>query len=764
MLAHGDEPGLASPLADALLLAAAPLLDAGGLRVLGAIFGAGCDGELTPDEVRGAARRDRAQAEPPTGSARAASTTASSTALAARVGGDPDRGQRDGDPLRARRARRARRSAAGGAACSSPTLGGRLLWFDPQAALDGPARLAARGRRARRPRGGRRRSSRRSACAPSWPTSATRPRRRPRAMTASWTETRSPSFAARHVEQRRRRTSSRCSPRSRASRDAPRTRWSRACPRTSSWSSTRAPASLALAQPAVPLLRRLTAPAARRYVAGWPDGRARSTCSRRGCSRSGPRTSPGSREMLLLDARGAAAPSSRSPRATRRCRRRCARAGCAALAAAGRGLRWAPGSGCPGQTAHARPAIARRLREGRRPAFPPGLRDAWLLGGSVARPARARGGRAAPRVRFALDADGDPRARAGARLRRALARAQRGRLALAPGARWPAPVSSLSRRPAEAEPDDEGADARRRAEQAGEQPSRRRARRLRRGRAGRPAAASRARPRAPDAGTSTSRGPAASMSGTSKPRERRTRLGMPSSSSRPCDQLGLGLVAARRDGHQLALGVLRPDLARALVRARPCSSTVSCRGRSSGIPQSGQKRSSSGCRVAQRGQMSGPSSATGRPRPRTSLTRAVVDQVAAHLGLVAAREADDQPLDAGPAGGEVDVGLRRVGRRARVRVVDRAELVAASSISVSRRCSSMPSTSKRSGLAARFSRRGARVTARRRARRRRRSTRSGASRARVRDDRVEQLGGDPHRRRAYRRAPCAGGRATRPWS
>jgi hypothetical protein len=36
-----------------------------------------------------------------------------------------------------------------------------------------------------------------------------------------------------------------------------------------------------------------------------------------------------------------------------------------------------------GQTMHARPAIARRLREGRRPAFPPGVRDAPLLGGTV---------------------------------------------------------------------------------------------------------------------------------------------------------------------------------------------------------------------------------------------------------------------------------------------------------------------------------------------------------------------------------------------
>jgi hypothetical protein len=51
-LAHGDEPGLASPLCDALLLAAAALLAArGSPAVLGGIFGIGCDGELTPSEV-----------------------------------------------------------------------------------------------------------------------------------------------------------------------------------------------------------------------------------------------------------------------------------------------------------------------------------------------------------------------------------------------------------------------------------------------------------------------------------------------------------------------------------------------------------------------------------------------------------------------------------------------------------------------------------------------------------------------------------------
>jgi hypothetical protein len=36
-----------------------------------------------------------------------------------------------------------------------------------------------------------------------------------------------------------------------------------------------------------------------------------------------------------------------------------------------------------GQTRHIRPAVARRLREGGAPAFPPGRRDAALLGGTL---------------------------------------------------------------------------------------------------------------------------------------------------------------------------------------------------------------------------------------------------------------------------------------------------------------------------------------------------------------------------------------------
>jgi hypothetical protein len=49
-LGHGGEDGLASPLCDAVMLAAAARV--GETKpVLGGVFGVGCDGELTPDEV-----------------------------------------------------------------------------------------------------------------------------------------------------------------------------------------------------------------------------------------------------------------------------------------------------------------------------------------------------------------------------------------------------------------------------------------------------------------------------------------------------------------------------------------------------------------------------------------------------------------------------------------------------------------------------------------------------------------------------------------
>jgi hypothetical protein len=51
VLAHGDEPGLASPLCDAVMLAAAARVAESGRATLGAIFGPGCDGELTLREL-----------------------------------------------------------------------------------------------------------------------------------------------------------------------------------------------------------------------------------------------------------------------------------------------------------------------------------------------------------------------------------------------------------------------------------------------------------------------------------------------------------------------------------------------------------------------------------------------------------------------------------------------------------------------------------------------------------------------------------------
>jgi hypothetical protein len=51
VLAHGHEPGLGSPLCDAVMLAAADRLAEREVPVLAGIYGTGCDGELTPTEV-----------------------------------------------------------------------------------------------------------------------------------------------------------------------------------------------------------------------------------------------------------------------------------------------------------------------------------------------------------------------------------------------------------------------------------------------------------------------------------------------------------------------------------------------------------------------------------------------------------------------------------------------------------------------------------------------------------------------------------------
>jgi len=139
-------------------------------------------------------------------------------------------------------------------------------------------------------------------------------------------------------------------------------------------------ASLSIARPLMPLAWLAASPAARRYVAGWAGPRelhvllpdvleARASAV------------PGSREMLAyavpaLYARRVIVENNQD--LPRRLSPRRLRAE----------LRWAwllegTARWFGGQTAHARPAVARRLRDGRRPAFPPGVRDAPLLGGTV---------------------------------------------------------------------------------------------------------------------------------------------------------------------------------------------------------------------------------------------------------------------------------------------------------------------------------------------------------------------------------------------
>jgi hypothetical protein len=162
--------------------------------------------------------------------------------------------------------------------------------------------------------------------------------------------------------------------------------------------------ALDLAQPFLPVMRAITTPAARRYLAGWAGGGTLHVLSPRLLAARAANVE-GSREMLLLAPAALyvqlvvaecnpALPPPWSPRSTVRA------------------LRWAwlvagAAQWFSGQTAHARPAIARRLREGPRPEFPPGLRDAALLGGTVVDlVAREEGEAAAVRLACSLPRGG----------------------------------------------------------------------------------------------------------------------------------------------------------------------------------------------------------------------------------------------------------------------------------------------------------------------------------------------------------------------
>jgi hypothetical protein len=132
VLAHGDEPGLASPLADAVMLACAPFLRT---PCTGAVFGAGCDGELTPAEVR--ARLDEV------------GTTAEDTLSAGQI----ERLQAVAEQVPTEASTMALRCARGERGVASirrgrrtvelTELGGVVAWFDPLRAIDTAARLAA---------------------------------------------------------------------------------------------------------------------------------------------------------------------------------------------------------------------------------------------------------------------------------------------------------------------------------------------------------------------------------------------------------------------------------------------------------------------------------------------------------------------------------------------------------------------------------------------------------------------------------------------
>src|SRR5206468_2303660 len=129
-----------------------------------------------------------------------------------------------------------------------------------------------------------------------------------------------------------------------------------------------------------PVLRAFTAPAGRRYLAGWIGAGEIHVLSPKLLARRASKV-PGSREMVML------VPAALYAR----------------LAVAAANKRWAPpftpastlrylrwawlvegaAQWLSGRAAHAGPAIRRRLHEGAKPDFPPKLRDAALLGGSV---------------------------------------------------------------------------------------------------------------------------------------------------------------------------------------------------------------------------------------------------------------------------------------------------------------------------------------------------------------------------------------------
>ena len=139
-------------------------------------------------------------------------------------------------------------------------------------------------------------------------------------------------------------------------------------------------AQLDAAAPTVPVLRRMTHPAGRRYVVGWAGEDELHVLSPRALARRAT-NAEGSLELLMLtpvsllarNLLASALPGMPPPWTAR---------------AWPRYLRWAwllegAAQWMSGGVPHVRPVVARRLREGPEPAFPPARADALLLGGTL---------------------------------------------------------------------------------------------------------------------------------------------------------------------------------------------------------------------------------------------------------------------------------------------------------------------------------------------------------------------------------------------
>ena len=139
------------------------------------------------------------------------------------------------------------------------------------------------------------------------------------------------------------------------------------------------PAWLSMAHPLLPAVRWSAAPAARRYLAGWPMAGEIHTLNdswmeRRSAGEDSLRALRGTAErmyaQIVLAANNPALPPMWTPRRFVTY------------------LRWAwliegAAQYFAGQTSFYRAAVITRLREGDRPAFPPSRRDALILGGTV---------------------------------------------------------------------------------------------------------------------------------------------------------------------------------------------------------------------------------------------------------------------------------------------------------------------------------------------------------------------------------------------